>query len=156
MELKDNPGFLLHKIGAMMERSSDLILESEFGIGYSQFKILFTLEHHPAIHQKEIAHFLGQTEASISRQIKLLRADGLITVAKAREDKKKHVITASTKGKRIASEAFVLLNARYQPILADLTATEQQKLASSLSSVHDRLEIMCSILADSSDNEVRP
>lgn len=144
MELKENPGFLLHKIGAMLERSTDLILEKEFSIGYSQFKILYTLQHHPIAHQKEIAHFLGQTEASISRQIKLLKADDLISIDIGNDDKKKHVISATTKGKRVAYEAFMLLNKKYEPLLYDLSVEEQQLLAGMLHTIYGRLEFLCS------------
>lgn len=143
--MNDNPGFLLHKIGAVMEHVSDKVLFEEFGIGFSQFKILFALEHHDGIQQKEIAGFLGQTEASISRQIKLLVSARLVSVKKGADDKKKHLITPTARGRQIAMDAFVSLNAHYMPVLSVLSPHEQMDLANKLSKIHSALETSCSI-----------
>jgi DNA-binding MarR family transcriptional regulator len=145
MNMNDNPGFLLHKIGAMMEHISDKVLFEEFGIGFSQFKILFALEHHDGIRQKDIAGFLGQTEASVSRQIKLLVSAKLVSVTKGVDDKKKHLITPTTRGRQIASDAFSLLNVHYTPVLSVLSPHDQLELAKKLSKVHEALEASCNI-----------
>lgn len=144
MDIYSNPGFLLHKIGAMMERISDRVLFEEFGIGFSQFKILFALEHHEGIQQKEIATFLGQTEASISRQIKLLALSRLVTVKRGADDKKKHLVSLTARGKQIASDAFISLNSHYTPVLSVLSLSDQMDLAKKLSQVHGALELSCS------------
>jgi DNA-binding MarR family transcriptional regulator len=143
--MNDHPGLLLHKIGAMMEHVSDKVLFEEFGIGFSQFKILYALEHHEEIQQKEIASFLGQTEASISRQIKLLSASKLVSVKKGDDDKKKHLISLTSRGRQIAFDAFSALNAHYTPVLSVLSAHEQADLAKKLSKVHSALEASCII-----------
>lgn len=147
MDVSSNPGFLLHKIGAMMEHVSDHVLFDEFGIGFSQFKILFALEHHTAgIQQKDIAAFLGQTEASISRQIKLLSQAKMVGVTKGSTDKKKRIVTLTTKGRNIAADAFAALNVHYTPVLSVLSSKEQEELAQKLSKVHGALESNCAIL----------
>lgn len=143
MDIKDNPGFMLHKIGSMMERTSDQVLFSEFGVGYSQFKILFALSHHEGVQQKEIAHFLGQTEASISRQIKLLSEAGFIIITLGEDDKKKHLITLTKKGQILLQDALGALNRFYEPILSTLTLHQQLSLAGDLSKIHDRLLGAC-------------
>jgi len=143
MELKNNPGLLLHKIGALMERASDQVLFDEFGIGFSQFKILFALQHHQDVQQKQIAHFLGQTEASVSRQIKLMKSAKFIEIRLGSDDKKKHHITLTARGSGVAKDALGILNAHYEPILAVLSAHEQLDLAPKLSKIHDRLESDC-------------
>lgn len=145
MNMNDNPGFLLHKIGAMMEHVSDKVLFEEFGIGFSQFKILYALEHHEGIQQKEIASFLGQTEASISRQIKLLVGSKLVSVKKGDDDKKKHLISLTPRGRQIASDAFTLLNIHYTPVLSILSPAEQIDLAKKLVKVHKALESSCAV-----------
>ena len=147
MDISSNPGFLLHKIGAMMEHVSDHVLFDEFGIGFSQFKILFTLEHHDSgIQQKEIAAFLGQTEASVSRQIKLLGEARLVSVEKGVDDKKKRIVTLTNRGRVVAMEAFSVLNAHYTPVLSVLSSKDQEIFANYLSKVHGALDINCSVL----------
>lgn len=139
----NNPGFMLHKIGSMMERASDQVLFNEFGVGYSQFKILFALSYHEDVQQKEIAQFLGQTEASISRQIKLLKEASFITITLGADDKKKHLITLTVKGQKMLSDALSVLNSYYLPILSVLSESEQLALGRYLSKIHDRLIELC-------------
>lgn len=146
MEIKKNSGFMLHKIGSMMERVSDSVLFGEYGIGYSQFKILFALSHHEDVQQKEIAQFLGQTEASISRQIKLLKQASIISITLGKDDKKKHHIALTEKGGQLMRDAFSTLNKFYAPILATLPEDDSVTLNRCLGVVHDKLVGTCEVL----------
>lgn len=139
MDITANPGFLLHKVGSMIERVSDSILFDSFGMGYSQFKVLMALTFHEDIQQKQIASFLGQTEASISRQIKLLKDAGYISVRQGDDDRKKHHVSTTNKGRKFIQEALEALNNFYGPILSSLTPHAQTELTKSLSHLHDQL-----------------
>ncbi len=77
----NNIGLSLHHLSSILERKSDDLLLANLDLGYSQFKILLALSDNRGIQQKEIAKRLGQTEASISRQIWKMKIDGLIQVA---------------------------------------------------------------------------
>ncbi len=143
MSPKVNLGLMLHKLGAMMEKQSDAVLFDEFGLGFSQFKIMMALEHHAGVQQKEIAHFLGQTEASISRQIKLLHDAGLLTVGERSEDRKKHVIELTAKGKRMSVDAFAVLQSYYQPVISQLTPAEQKLTLACLGKIYDKINELC-------------
>jgi len=146
MDIKSNPGFLLHKIGSMMERSSDQVLFKEFGVGYSQFKIMFALSHHSGAQQKEIAEFLGQTEASISRQIKLLKQAHFVSMELGSDDKKKHHISLTGKGQQLLRDALAKLNLHYEPILSILSEHDQQQMTRQLAMIHDKLLTTCEII----------
>jgi DNA-binding MarR family transcriptional regulator len=146
MDYHKNPGFLLHKIGAVMERVSDQVLFEEFGIGFSQFKILFALQHSADIQQKQIAQFLGQTEASVSRQIKLLKTAKFIEVRLGKDDRKKHHVSLTRKGEEVTVQAMSCLNGYYEPILSILTPQEQARLTPMLLKVHERMATACSQL----------
>lgn len=82
MDINNNLGYLLHHLGTALDRQSDLLLQDKFGLGFSQFKIMLALKQKDGVQQKQIAHTLGQTEASISRQIKLLVNMGLVSSKK--------------------------------------------------------------------------
>ena len=71
-------GYLLQHVSSLLAKQSDQVLQEQLGIGLAQFKILRTLQTEPRTPQREIAFNLGQTEASISRQVKLMIADGLL------------------------------------------------------------------------------
>jgi DNA-binding MarR family transcriptional regulator len=143
MNPKNNLGYLLHKIGAMLEKQSDEVLFEEFGLGYSQFKLLMVLQSSNGIQQKDIAGHLGQTEASISRQIGLLKLAGFVSVAKTDEDRKKNIIGLTLKGSQVAEEAMNTLQARYAPLFGTLSSAEQASLASTLGKLYDELNIDC-------------
>lgn len=140
MNTPDNVGLLLHKIGALMERLSDSVLFEAFGLGFSQVKILNVLEQAGELQQSQIALALGQTEPSVTRQIKLLKDAHLVVVRLGDDDKKKHLVSLSKKGRDTAVQAQALLNSHYMPVLAALTEREQEALMRQLRSLHDRLD----------------
>lgn len=100
MKPTNNIGFLLQHIAFSLARQNDAILQDELGIGFSQFKILMVLQWRPNVQQKQIAEQLGQTEASISRQIKLMYDDGLLQSTPRPENRREHVTTLTPRGDR--------------------------------------------------------
>ena len=78
--MQNSFGYALHQLVFILDRQSDEALRERLGIGYSQFKILMAAKHRSGLKQNDIASYLGQTEASVSRQIKLMKANGLLSV----------------------------------------------------------------------------
>lgn len=144
MQASQNIGLLLHRIGAVMERLSERTLFEEYGLGFSQFKILYIVRDMGEVLQKDIAQALGQSEPSITRQIKLLRLAGYVSVRKDENDKKKHIIDLTTKGEQFADDALGRLNNLYEPILSTLSLKDQQELLGKLQLLYLQLETACS------------
>jgi len=132
-------GSLLWQVGSVMEKQSDAIVFNELGIGYAQFKILHLLLYSDGKPQNYIAHELGQSEASISRQIKLLKQAGFIELHRPENNKKEHVISLSDKGAQAAEDALAVLNRYHAPILAVLDESQQSQLHALLSLIKTRL-----------------
>lgn len=120
----------------MLSKQSDQILQERLGVGFSQFKILMILQWRPNIQQKEIADSLGQTEASISRQIRLLHEKGLLRTMINRRNKREHITTLTLKGERFATEALQVLDRYHAPVFESLSDKERQKLLESLRRMH--------------------
>ncbi len=137
MHPSDNIGFLLHHLAFSLMRQSDQLLQDVLGIGFSQFKILRVVEATPYLRQKQIAAMLGQTEASISRQVKLMHEQGLLTTTVRPENKREHITTLTPKGERYSSQAMTVLNGHYQPMFDQLTQSEQQALQATLQKMHN-------------------
>src|SRR5688500_16986137 len=121
MNLRDNIGYLLQHTAMSMARQSDQMLQDHLGIGFSQFKILMVLQWNPVALQRHIAENLGQTEASISRQIKLMHDEGLLQTTINPQNRREHRTTLTAKGERLADDAKVVLNHYYAPVLATLS-----------------------------------
>lgn len=134
-----NPGYLLHHLAALMDHQSDVVLQERFGIGFSQYKVLMILSQRQGIRQCQIADNLGQTEASISRQIKLMLSRGLVQSRKSEQSKREHRITLTGKGSRLIAVATDALNSYHGPVYARLGAREQQSLLNTLSIMHEEV-----------------
>ena len=136
MKPTNNVGYLLNHLAFVLGRQSDQALQERLGLGFSQFKILTALKWNPSVRQKQIASDLGQTEASISRQIKLLQAKGLLSTRIKPDNKREHITALTGKGERLAETAMQILNSRHSPAFAILTSAQQQNLLEILNTMH--------------------
>src|SRR5688572_23190405 len=117
----NNVGYLLQHLAFTMSRQNDQILQEQLGIGFSQFKILTVLQHNPSTQQRDIAEALGQTEASISRQIRLMHERGLLQTRISPQNRRKHLTTLTSKGEQLTEEAMRVLNKYHAPMFDQLS-----------------------------------
>src|SRR5579871_5971468 len=109
----NNLSYLIQHLAAVMGRQTDQILQEQLGIGLSQYKILMVLEWNPRIQQKAIADSLGQTEASISRQVKLLKTKGLLLSKADPSNKRRHMSVPTPLGMQVTEAAADLLRRNF-------------------------------------------
>lgn len=129
MGIDNNLGHLLQHLAGSLARQSDQLLQDCLGSGYSQFKILRVLEQNPNIKQRAIAQDLGQTEASISRQIKLLVERGLLSVTISPKNRREHITALTSRGDKLTQEAVELFNNLHAPLLDSLSSKQQEQFA---------------------------
>ena len=132
--------YLLEHVAGILHRQIDQILQERLGIGLSQLKILELLEHSSQIKQKSLARSLGQTEASVSRQIKLLQHKGMLLTQTDPQEHRRRLAMLTTKGVKITLAAREVVAQFYQTVLAGLTPREQDQLQKQLTTLH---EISC-------------
>jgi DNA-binding MarR family transcriptional regulator len=121
----------------MLHRQSDQALQERLGIGVSQFKILMLLEQNPNVEQRRIADSLGQTEASISRQVKLLHEKGMLVTRINPQERRKHMTAPTPKGIKITEAAREVLARYHDPLLGQLSSKEQEQLHRALTLLHE-------------------
>lgn len=121
-----------HQLVALLSRESDQILQEQFGIGLSQYKILTVVQAHSEIQQKAIAQRLGQTEASISRQITLLQQQNMILSFKNPDNQREHLAGLTMKGARVIAAADKVLTGYHETFFSGLSEKQQQKLSEML------------------------
>ena len=127
---------LLHHVVSVYAREVDQILLEQFGLGFSQYKILNSIQENMALRQKHIAFELGQTEASVSRQVHLLESSGMLSVRINPANKREHAITITPKGERLMSAAQEVL-ARYQDsVVRHLSPKQQTQLIDLLATIY--------------------
>lgn len=132
----NNLSYLLQHLAAVISKQSDQMLQEQLGIGHSQFKILMVLEWNPRVQQKTIADSLGQTEASISRQIKLLTAKGLLSARRDPQNKRKHITAPTPLGMQLTEAATAIIRRSFGPEFASLGDDQLQQLLMGLQHLH--------------------
>lgn len=132
----NNIGYLLQHLPAVLAKQSDHALQSRLGIGYSQLKILLVLQNSPQTLQRQIAHSLGQTEASVSRQIRLMVDKGLLHSTISPKNRREHLTTATLRGEQLAEEATAVLNDFHASMFDNLGEQRQQQLLEILTQMH--------------------
>jgi DNA-binding MarR family transcriptional regulator len=140
MRYEDQPegvGYLLQHVASTLQRQSDQVLQERLGIGISQYKILTMLQERANASQRQIADNLGQTEASISRQVKLLQEKGMIIMQVDPEEKRKHMMRATPKGIKITVAARETLNQYIEPMLRVLGGKEREQFIKTLQVLHE-------------------
>lgn len=135
----DTLDYLLHHIVALLNKQSDQVLQEQLGLTLSQFKILRILQTNNRTSQKDIAVTLGQTEASISRQIKLMMEHGLLQGHRNTEDKREHLIVLTPKGEQWTMVAVEALSKYYAPVFKTYGAKPGKQLTTALLRLHDGL-----------------
>ncbi len=134
----NNLGYALHHVALVLDRQSDLLLQERLDIGFSQFKILMALKWQQGIQQKHIAAKLGQTEASVSRQIKLLQEVGLITAKKSADNKRERITTLTPKGEQLVDKALSALDNYHSSVFNRLDPNQQAQLKHLLDVMHEQ------------------
>jgi len=136
MSTSNDTAHLLHHLVAMLSRESDQILMEQLGIGLSQYKILSAIHSHPHIQQKIIASMLGQTEASVSRQVKILQKDGLLIARKNPQNQREHIAELTARGLRLIEAAEHSLGNYHAKFLSGLSGKQQNHIGELLATLH--------------------
>lgn len=135
----NNLGYLLQHVTTLLSKQSEQVLQERLGIGFSQFKILRVLQSNPHIKQREIASNLGQTEASISRQVKLMLDEGLLRSTISPKNRREHITVPTPKGLKLAAAAMEALAQYHTPTFASLTEKQREQLREILETVHTKI-----------------
>ena len=136
MRPTNNIGYLLQHVSSVLAKQSDQALQERLGIGFSQFKILMVLQWNPHTQQRQIAEALGQTEASISRQIKLMLDRGWLQITVSPKNRREHITTPTAKGIRMTEEAREVLNEYHNPMFRNLTDKQIEQVLEGLVIMH--------------------
>jgi len=136
----DDIGSLLHQASASLDRHSDEVLHERLGIGLSQFRILLSLLRDDSQSQVLIAENLDQTEASISRQIGLLKTKKLIDVRPNPVSKREKLIFITGKGQMLGESGLSILNSYHSPLFRDITDHDQAALKAILKTIQRHLD----------------
>lgn len=132
----NNLSYLVQHLASVVNKQTDQVLQEQLGIGVSQFKVLMVLEWNPRVQQKAIANSLGQTEASISRQIKLLTAKGLLVSKRDPQNRRKHITAPTPRGMQITEAADAIIRRSFGQEYAAIGDDQLAQLLKGLQQLH--------------------
>ena len=116
----------IHKLAFLLEKRADENLKAQAGIGFAQFKVLEAIGSNMLAKQNLIASRLDQTEASISRQIKILQKKGLISVASVMGNRRARELSLTEKGEELLLQSVEILDMAQAQIIGALSYQEQR------------------------------
>lgn len=136
MEQAQHSSYLLQHIGPMLSRQLDQTMQEQVGIGQAQYKVLQLLRDTPNMLQHQMASTLGQTEASISRQIKLLTDRGLLSSRINPKSRRERLHALTPKGLKMTAAVDAIVAQALSPLWDQLEDKQQKQLAEALQIVH--------------------
>ena len=131
-----NLSYLLGHLAEVLAKQYDQVLQEQLGIGLSQYKLLMVLEWNPRVQQQTIASSLGQTEAGISRQVKLLKSKGLLLTRTDPANRRKHITSPTTLGMQVTEAATAIMRRSFGPEFARLGEDQLLQLIATLQRLH--------------------
>jgi DNA-binding MarR family transcriptional regulator len=118
----------IQKLAFLLEKRADEALKNQLDIGFAQYKVLEAINQNMLARQNMIADMLDQTEASISRQIKILQKKGLISVADVMGNKRARELSLTRVGEEIVRTAEDVLDITQALVMGGLSYQEQRLL----------------------------
>ena len=129
-------GYLLEHLNGIWSRQSDQVLQEQLGIGLSQYKIMMAIQWNPKTQQCMLAQMLGQTEASVSRQVKLLLEKGMLTTKVNPAERRERITEITPKGLKVADAARKAMAAFHTPMYEQLNEKQMKQLLETLIMLH--------------------
>lgn len=118
----------IQKIAFLLEKKADESLKENLDIGFAQYKVLEAINQNSLARQNMVAEMLDQTEASISRQIRILEKKGMITVVNVMGNKRARELSLTRVGEETVLQAGNLLGVMQEQTMEGLSFKDQNYL----------------------------
>jgi DNA-binding MarR family transcriptional regulator len=122
----------LHIIGHQIDSIFDRLLQTEFGLTLSRFRILLPLIELGPSTQSDVARFNLVTEASIGRQVRLLAEAGYLKQVPCKIDARKCYLTLTKKTELLLPKIMSRLSEEVGVLYGEVSAAEFSTLDSLL------------------------
>jgi DNA-binding MarR family transcriptional regulator len=118
----------IQKLAFLLEKRADDSLKSQIDIGFAQYKVLEAINQNMLARQNMVASMLDQTEASVSRQVKILQRKGLIIIADVMGNKRARELSLTRVGEEIVRSAEEIIEISQAQVMGSLSYQEQTLL----------------------------
>jgi DNA-binding MarR family transcriptional regulator len=126
---------LMHNFVFALDRGADQKLQSQFGLGFSQFLILSILSKHGNMSQKEAASCVNITPGGVSRHVNTLVEQGYISRTINKHNRREHIIQIMPKGEQIEKKGYLLLDSELNQLFQHIPDGELDQMKRNLSTL---------------------
>lgn len=107
----------LHEVVGLLDRSGEVVLQREAGVSYRQFYLVSAINRLGPATQRELADFVGHSDAAISRMVTVLANAGLLTAQVDPANRRRNIVALTAKGADLAQRAETLLDQKLTELL---------------------------------------
>lgn len=126
----------IHRASTVLSRDAERIIMKKYGFSYSQFKLIWVLlRNNDGVNQATIAEWLNQTPAAVSRQIKHLNQQELVSIVVSKQSKRDNVVRLTPKGRMLARDVMKQLESQQAEYFSELDDTQKIKLCYQLEAI---------------------
>lgn len=108
----------LHAVVRTLDRAADRILRAEHDMGYPRLLLLFAVAENAGGSQRDIAEWMGSTEAPVSRSLRGLADDGLVEIGPSSTPGHRRQVSLSPRGLALLHSAGADLERRLAEVVA--------------------------------------
>ena len=116
----------IHTLAFLFEKKADELLRENFELGFAQYKVLEAIGRNTNAKENTVAELLDQTEASISRQIKILSQRKLINVDAVMGNKRARELNLTNQGEEHLRQWRERLQALHARVFAGVSPEDVQ------------------------------
>ena len=135
-EFGQSIGYLLGAISNILSTGGSRFYRQHFGIGLSEWRLMWVLGIEPAITAHRASQIMGLDKAAVSRAVAGLEHRGLLHATLDPADNRQRLIALSPAGNDLYRRIIVVAGERQRRLLAPLSDEEQHVLAALLRRLH--------------------
>lgn len=121
------------------------------GCNLHEYAVLFRLVHDAEVPQHELAYDAAIDPAAVSRLVREMAANGLVTTRVDPKDKRQRHVKLTSKGRALERTLSPVVDDALKPLLSGLSAAEERQFLDLLKRAYESAERVC---ADMETQEV--
>jgi DNA-binding MarR family transcriptional regulator len=141
--MKNSFSYSIHGMIWLMDSMANQLLKEKYDITFRKFYVLAVLSSCQPTTQANLADYLGQSTAAVSKSLTILEAEGLVTITVNPDHKRHNVVQLTKQGAQLTQEASMYLEELLQQHFAE-TGVNLQQYTKDTVTLRNRLEQVAS------------
>jgi DNA-binding MarR family transcriptional regulator len=135
-EFAQSISYLIGAISNLLSISGSRFYRQQFGIGLSQWRLMWVLGIEPIMTARRASQIMGLDKAAVSRAVAGLERRGLLQITLDPTDNRQRLMTLSPAGRALYRRIIVVSRERQQRLLAPFSTKDRRQLATLLRRLH--------------------